>query len=129
MRVVIETLPHEEQRYPTAGDWWVDEVGTWQIRVSELGNEKMEFLIGIHELVEMALCLNAGITTDEVDEFDKQYEERRSENDSVWPWPEPGDDKSSPYYHQHQYATGVERQLAAELHVDWDEYDKVVQAL
>jgi hypothetical protein len=119
MRIVIETLPHEEQRYPTAGDWWVDEVGTWQIRVSELGNEKMEFLIGIHELVEMSLCLCDGISQEAVDAFDKFYEGEG----------EPGDDINAPYWKQHQLATSVERSIAQWLQVDWDEYDKLVQAL
>ena len=119
MRIVIETIPHEDQRYPTVGDWWVDEAGTWQIRVSEMGNEKAAFLVGIHELVEMATCLSDGITQEEVDKFDRHYAGEG----------EPGDDMDAPYWKQHQLATNVERSVASWLQVDWNEYEQLVDRL
>lgn len=119
MRIVIETIPHAEQRYPTVGDWWVDQAGTWQIRVSEMGNEKAAFLVGIHELVEMATCLSDGVTQEEVDKFDRHYAGEG----------EPGDDMDAPYWKQHQLATTVERQAAQWLQVDWNEYEKLVDSL
>jgi hypothetical protein len=119
MRIVIESIPHEDQRYPTVGDWWVDEAGTWQIRVSELNNEKMAFLVGLHELVEMACCLSDGVTQESVDLFDKHYAGEG----------EPGDDIEAPYWTQHQQASSVEQTLAAWLGVDWDEYDRAIERL
>lgn len=119
MRIVIETIPHEDQRYPTVGDWWVDEAGTWQIRVSELGNEKAAFLVGIHELVEMACCLSDGITQEQVDEFDKNYQGKG----------EPGGDVNAPYFVQHHKATSIEETVAPWLDVDWREYERLVDAL
>jgi hypothetical protein len=119
MRIVIETIPHADQRYTTVGDWWVDEAGTWQIRVSELNNEKMAFLVGLHELIEMACCLSDGVTQEAVDEFDKHYDGEG----------EPGVDIEAPYYTQHQQATSVEQTVAAWLHVDWDSYDRAIERL
>jgi hypothetical protein len=36
---------------------------------------------------------------------------------------EPGDDRSAPYYKQHQIATRMERQMAYEMGIDWNEYE------
>lgn len=126
MRIVIDTLPHAEQRYETCGDWFEDPDGTWRIRVSELPTkiamfpEKFAFLVAFHELVEMALCRANGITQERVDEFDLAYAGDREE---------PGDDDSAPYHEQHQLASGLERTMAALLRVDWEEYECAVNDL
>jgi hypothetical protein len=122
MRIEIQTIAHEAQRYDTAGDWWIDEAGTWQIRVSSMRSFAFEFLVALHELIEMALCWHRNILDDEVTEFDTHWK----------PFPgctEPGDDMAAPYYHEHQYASGVERLTASELNVNWVEYCRVVDAL
>jgi len=130
MKIVIETIPHAQQRYATPGDWTseIDQDGNWNARitVSELPTkialfpEKFAFLVAIHELIEVALCREAGVSTEAVDEFDLHYAGSRDE---------PGDDDDAPYYAQHQFACGIERQLAAALGVDWDEYSEAVDAL
>jgi hypothetical protein len=125
MKIVIEIIPHTEQRYETAGDWWYDEAGDLQIRVSDLHSWRMEALIGIHEAIEAVLCKSAGISGEDVDRFDKQYEAARQDGDDS----EPGDAPDAPYYHEHQIATGVERILATELGVAWTGYEDVVNAL
>jgi len=53
------------------------------------------------------------------------YEDNRREDDDS----EPGDSELAPYYAEHQFATAIERRLAAELGVNWDHYDKTVTAL
>jgi hypothetical protein len=120
MKINIETIPHQEHRYTTVGDWWVDETGTIQIRVSELSDWRREALIAVHELVEILLCKNEGITTEEVDQFDKLYEANRAPDCED----EPGDDPKAPYVRQHCIATGIERILAAELGVQWKPYEE-----
>src|SRR6266403_2512350 len=115
MRIVIETIPHEKQRYPTVGDWFFDEKGDLIIWVSELGDWRYEALISVHELVEVLLYKQKGVSQADVDQFDIQYEKLRQEGDVL----EPGDDPKAPYKVQHCIATGVERILAAELGVDW----------
>jgi hypothetical protein len=124
MKIIIETIPHEQHRYTTVGDWFYDDDGTLHIKVSKLSDWKREALIAVHELVEVLLCKNDGVTVAEVDHFDMHefsYEEHPDE--------EPGDDPKAPYKKQHCIATGIERILAAQLGVDWKPYEEELEAL
>lgn len=125
MRIVVETIPHDKQLYPTAGDWRFDSNGDLLIRVSQLSDWRREALIAVHELVEVLICKHKGVTTEEVDKFDMAFEKNRAEDNDD----EPGDDPKAPYVHQHCIATGVERILAAELGVSWKEYEDELNAL
>lgn len=125
MNVTIKTIPHDKQVYETCGDWRFDEKGDLNIFISDMKNWKYEALVAIHELIEVCLCKDREITTEEVDAFDINFEEQRkigfhSEQD------EPGDDPDAPYRKEHFFATSVERLIAAELGVDWKEYDEAV---
>jgi hypothetical protein len=40
---------------------------------------------------------------------------------------EPGDDPRAPYYREHQFASGMERLMAAELGIDWQQYMGLVE--
>src|ERR1700730_8034346 len=51
MKGIIETVPHQKQRYETVGDWQWDG-DTLKISVSDLGNWKYEMAIAYHELRE-----------------------------------------------------------------------------
>ena len=116
MRIVIETIEHKDQRYDTVGDWQFigDEL---VIKVSKLGDEAYEFLVGIHEAIEAFLCKAYGITTEEVDAFDM------ANKDSS----DPGSIPTAPYYRQHLIATILEHVIADELEVDWDMYDSRIE--
>lgn len=115
MKVLIETVPHNEQRYDTVGDWWIDVEGNWHIRVSRSSDWRYEFLVAFHELIEMALCQKAGINQDDVTAFDLNHalEDRHGE---------PGDSPDAPYHEQHMMATDAESVMAERLEVDWDAY-------
>ena len=125
MKITIETIPHDQQRYPTVGDWLFEKNGDLVIRVSDLGDWRYNALVGLHELVEVLKCKNDGVTQEEVDRFDMAYEKIRPEGDDS----EPGDSPISPYRKQHCLATGIERIMAAELGVDWKIYDDAVMSL
>jgi hypothetical protein len=125
MKIVIESIPHAEQRYPTCGDYRRDSDGTLHIKVSELPDNRYMLLVAIHELIEQVLSEQAGITNEQIDAFDFAYEAKRQAGDDS----EPGDSIDCPVYKQHQFATGIEKILAAELGVDWVEYEKCVNAL
>ena len=125
MRIIIETIPHAEQRYPTVGDWFYDADGALRIKVSQMVDPRYCFLVALHELVEVQLCRERGITQDLVDRFDMQYESTRPADDDS----EPGDDPQAPYKREHCTATGIERILAAELNVDWKTYEATISAL
>ena len=111
-------VPHEFQRYATTGDWQINN-GHLHVSVSEMGDWRMNVLVGIHEAIEAVLCTANGITQQAVDKFDMAFEARRG----PLSLDEPGDDDRAPYYRQHQIATGVERTMAAELGVSWNEYE------
>jgi hypothetical protein len=116
----IKTIPHRNQRYNTVGDYLTDQDGNTSIMISELGNQAMESLIALHELVEIMLCQQAGITEKAIDEFDFEFSKNRAAGDAS----EPGDDPSAPYFAEHQFATKVEKEMCQKLGIGWDEYEK-----
>ena len=120
----IQTIPHDAQRYNTIGDYLTTD-GTTNIKVSAMNDEKLEFLVAVHELIESFLCREAGVTDEEIDAFDLAFEENRALGDDA----EPGDDPQAPYHRQHQLATEIEKRLADELSVDWEEYSRLVAEL
>jgi len=117
--IKITVIPHELQRYATVGDWQITG-DTLHIDVSDLGDYRMNFMVGIHEAVEALLCHASGITQARVDAFDIAFEKNRP----LLCIDEPGDDDRAPYFKQHQLATSVERMLGAEMGVSWNEYDR-----
>ena len=124
MKIVIETIPHDSQRYETVGDWY-QQGGDLVIKVSELGDWRMEAMVAVHELVEAILCKNAGVTEDQIDTFDFWFAKTREFNEGQ----EAGDQVRAPYRDQHCYATAVERMLCAALGIPWLVYDAKVNAL
>lgn len=121
MELHFKTIPHKDQRYETVGDYY-EENGVQEFRVSDMKNKDYEFLIFLHEAIEQYLTAKKGIKEEDITAFDEAYEAKRQEGDFT----EPGDDKNAPYYAEHQFATGIERILAAHLGVDWEAYDKTV---
>lgn len=125
MKIRIETIPHQAQRYPTVGDYW-DEAGVEEIRVSEMPDWRYEALVAVHEMIEMILVKHRGISEQSISQFDIAFEQSREEGKVRG---EPGDDPRAPYQKEHFFATNLERLLAAELGVDWFEYDTLVDGL
>lgn len=123
--ISIKVIPHSKQRYPTCGDWYYGEDKTLNICVSQMGDSRYEFLVALHELVEVKLCEWCGITQKAVDEFDMEYEKNRAEDD----YSEPGDSPKAPYKFQHCVATGIERIVAAVMGVDWADYEASINRL
>lgn len=126
MKMKIESIPHEEQRYPTVGDYWLDESGVEQVRVSAMPDWRYEALVVVHELVELILTRHRGIAEEHISNFDIDFEQSR---EKAMVTGEPGDHPNAPYRKEHFFATNLERLLAAELDVDWFEYDRLVDAL
>lgn len=118
MKIVIETIPQDHQRYPTCGDYWKDPDGTLQVRVSAMGNSDYEWLVAVHELIEQKLTEKAGITNEQIDAFDMGIGADLDE---------PGEDDRAPYHKQHMTAYGIEIVLSAELGVSWSAYADAVE--
>ncbi len=125
MNIIVKTIPHDKQAYPTVGDWRFTPEGDLSIFISDMNNWKYELLVAVHEIIEVALCKDRGITTEVVDSFDIEFEKSRQNGNTD----EPGDDPDAPYRKEHFFATSIERLVAGELNVDWDIYDKVVSGL
>ena|ERR1041385_1144907 len=125
MRINIETIPHENQRYPTVGDYW-QEGEVEQVRISSMKDWRYEVLVTVHELVEMALTRHRGISEESITNFDVKFEAKRLDGLRAG---EPGDDPEAPYRREHMFATNLERMLAAELDVEWPEYERYVDSL
>lgn len=119
MKIIIETILHQDQRYNTCGDWYYEPDGTLRIKVSNFEDKRLSKLVAIHELVEVLTCELNGVTQQQVDDFDKMYEANRAVGDES----EPGDDSDAPYRKEHCLATGIERILAVEWGVDWNDYE------
>jgi len=125
VKIIIETIPHDQHRYSTVGDWHKDPDGTLRVKVSDMGNDKYALLVGLHEVIEQALCNERGITDEQVTAFDNKFEVEREDGEHT-DMDEAGDDPRAPYRKEHFFATNIERLLAAELGVDWKQYDKTV---
>ena len=120
MNVQMNVIPHQQQRYDTAGDWWLDvERDTLKINISFLGDWKMEACLGIHELIEAIRCMADRVDQTLVDQWDLNFKGKG----------EPGDDPNAPYHRQHVQASIVERTLARQLGVDWSKYEQKLEEL
>ncbi len=130
MRIVIETIPHASQRYPTIGDYWVDPDGTMQVRVSDFASvvptsdfaRNYAVLIALHEVVEQVLCLQRGIEEAAITAFDMAHLTGEWSDD-------PGHCPDAPYHREHVFAECLERLFAAELGVNWQAYTAAIEAL
>jgi hypothetical protein len=118
MKINIETIPHEKQRYRTLGDYFRDQDGALQIKVSDVQSAQFETLIAIHELIEQTLCDSAGISNKAIDDFDMENPELE----------DPGNDPRAPYHRQHTIATAVEMLLCAEMGISWSDYEHAIAA-
>ena len=122
----IETIPHDQQRYETCGDYWEDENGVEEIRVSEMVDWRHEVLVAIHEIVEMALAKHRRIDEAAITEFDIRFEQSKSKGLVSG---EAADNPNAPYRREHFFATNLERLFSADLGVDWTEYERFVDGL
>jgi hypothetical protein len=131
-KIVIEVIPQASQRYETIGDYWW-EGDTLHIRVSDCGDPRYAACVALHEFVESTICQHRGIDEPQIMAFDKAFEASRK----VTTLPsgevqfvegpdldaEPGDDPAAPYGKEHRFAENLERLYAAELGVNWAQYD------
>src|SRR5271168_124496 len=96
-RVTIEVVKPKEMRYRTVGDWFYSADPTFLvIQIADTGNWKYNFLVGVHELVEVLLCTNDGVTAKQVDRFDLAHQDDE----------DPGTHPKAPYHKQHLIAMG-----------------------
>lgn len=144
MRIIIEVIPHTQQRLPGSlgGDWqWITrgkafsegytqdiDVATSSIcdvllvRVSDMGNWRYNYLLAQHEMNEALLCKASGITTEMVDADEKNAKDT-DDPDSLSGYP------GSCYQREHNDSLVMEWITARFLGVDWTDYAKAFEAL
>lgn len=127
-KIVIEIIPHDQQRYETCGDWQLDENGVMQVKVSNFGLEIENFMVAIHEVVELILLRHRGVTDKDIDKFDFEFEQRVKKGEAGRN-DEPGFASDSPYIQEHTLATAVELQMCAVAKINWNEYSAKIEAL
>lgn len=126
IEILIKTIPHSQQRYPTVGDYVFNaERDTVIFYISKLGDWRYEACVAIHELTEFFIIKMQGVKLEDIDKFDIAFEKRRKAGNTD----EPGDDPKAPYRGAHCVATGVERILAALLGVCWKKYEAKINSL
>lgn len=114
----IESIPGEIQRYPTCGDY--RNRGPYiQVSVTEQDNEDYEFLIAIHELIEWWITKKRGISEESITDYDMDWENKPQPKAD-----EPGNEPGCPYSKEHRFAENIERQIAHEIGINWDQYSK-----
>lgn len=120
MNIIIKhCIDQKAMRNPgDVGDYWEDKDG-WHIRTSLLKDWRHEMLIAIHEMIELSLLIHRDIPEPVVMRFDLEHPELD----------DPGADPRSPYHAEHMFALQIERQIAEQLGVDWDEYEKACAAV
>lgn len=139
MQIDFQTIPHNHQRYPTVGDYWWDG-DVLKVRVSCLSRRVYEWLVFIHEFIEIILTMLAEIPEPRIAEWDRDYEAHRPGMDAngssvmgcgcyVTEDSEPGDDPHAPYHKQHVIAEICERTAALFLGVSWNAYTDEINSL
>lgn len=117
MRIVIEVIPHAEQRYDTLGDW-IPAGDDLLIFVSDTGDDRKNMLIALHELIEAELCTQRGISEATVAAFDQAHPELD----------DPGSDEQAPYRKEHLFAERIERLVCEEMGIEWTDYEAACRA-
>lgn len=107
MKIEIEFIPADKQRYDTLGDWYWDDDQTLRIFASDDDGEDAAFLVAFHELAEAWLCRKADVSEEDVTSFDLAFLPPNDDPDA-----EPGDDPDAPYKYQHRQAMMLEMMMA-----------------
>ena len=118
MRIEVRTIPHAKQRYDTCGDYFLDEDGVLQLRISNAKDWRSEAAVLVHELVEYFLVRRSRVKLEVIDQWDRDHVDAE----------EPGDVEDCPYAKQHRFAENLERLLVAELGLSWADHERLVRA-
>jgi hypothetical protein len=122
LRILIEIIPHSEQRLGVPGDWFW-EGDTLHVKISDVEDWRYEFLYARHEMDEAVLCRNVGITTEEVDAHCLEYKDKPGNPDSFSGYP------GASYQTQHNDALAMEWIMSRALGISWQDYDAAFEKL
>jgi hypothetical protein len=116
-RIMLAVVPLRALRlYPLQQ---VEDWGEGFVDVARLGDWRSEVALLVHGLIEKCLCDEAGITPEEVDAWDRLYNDLE----------EPGDHKEAPYHKQHKLAMKIEKHIIKTLGLSWKEHNKNIDKI
>ena len=108
----IQIIPHGLMRDQSQyGDFWTDERGALQIRVSEYADLRDARDIAIHELLEAWRCAERGVPFTDIDQFDLDHTDH----------PDPGLLPTAPYHKEHVASMQIEYLIAQQDGRDFSE--------
>jgi hypothetical protein len=120
--IIIEFVPKSKIRNDGVGDYFT-QLDRLIIRAVKLPDIRYSILIALHELLEFVLISNDNIKESDVDKFDAEVEAGDGDKS------DPGNLSDAPYRKHHRFSENMERLLAHELDINWNEYDRVVTNL
>ncbi len=127
-KIEINFIPKEHQRlecYRQDGcaDYYFEEgvkfqgeellKGTLIINVSRSKSWRPQWLVLLHEIIELAIVLHSGISFKEIDRFDQQM---------TLPDNDPGSLPYAPYHKAHMTALKIEKIMARKIGIKWGSY-------
>ena len=119
-RIVVETIPHDQQLYDTVGDWRFEpQTGTLVVLVSDFGDWRASMAVALHEQTEAMLCILRGVTEESVSNWDLEH----LDSD------DPGNIPEAPYHMEHRTAMHVEYIFAIEAYPEVKAYDATLDKL
>ena len=127
MKIAVEIKPLAEMRYPTVGDYYYENE-VLKIDIAETGNPFYNYMVLIHELIELSLLEKRGVPFQEIDAFDLLFEKEREDNYHDLD-EEPGFDPRAPYVREHTLATAVEMLMCAHAGEHWNVYSETIITL
>lgn len=124
MDIVVKVIDNSQHRSNITGaDWWYDDDGNLQVRISKMSDPRHESALALHEVFEALLCHFQDVKYQEVDAFDIPYEATHDKKCNA------GDEPDCPYRTQHGFATAAERIFTTALGINWLSYDKEIESL
>ena len=113
----------EKMRYATVGDYYKTKKG-WVIESVDLKNPDYNFLTHLHEFIELYMTQRHGISEPEIKKFDEWFEEQKAKG-NFKRITGPGNHPKAPYHHEHVLASKIERLIAKELKVNYQQQNKM----
>lgn len=137
-RIVIDFVDHESQRYDTVGDYppnqTMDSLREYPpaepityFLISKLDHFRSHAVL-LHELEEKFENIRTGVTDEQIDEFDKEFN-RRENFGPINMYPEPGLDPDNPAHVGHMKADVIERMHILNMEDDWIDYEAEIEEL
>lgn len=124
---VIKSVDIENARYPTLGDYFFENSIRY-FQITNTGEDLLDDLIFLHEFIEEIITRHRGIKEEDILKHDLWVEEEvkagRYPDDA-----EPGEHEKSPYRREHLFAEKIEKMVAKELKINWDEYSEHINKL